>query len=588
MGVGPDPIKIKGLTRPLTLHWDGVGGKFQLMILTALTDVDVVLGMDILSQFDVKINFKKQLASPAREPSTPLEQDKTVRLLLDDPGFTFKGKIPAKEEGVEEVAKDVLRPCYWEIHRVWMASARQIETQEKRKDRKIDRKSSMPWDKAGYKAQMGKDLQDIQHKLSRILGRKLAKNDCSFVKETSPVKCIDGGVLVDLCMQRSGKRGSGCDVPNKAEKLPRSADGSLGTSKGFPTPLTSSLMPPKPPRTKVRQHAWHRNEICMHIRLLKPLESKKEEENHRKGGEVTAPHLISENTMTSLSLSRQKSEGENQQDSVYTDRRKSETDQIISIYQCKTSIYSLKPSKSRKEQKESQFKLPGASHHHQTHGVMDDGINHDGRRRTIVNRLVARKRYATSEHSSSHLKDDHNSSLTISKKFLVQLAIIFIMVINVIRSGLNMNLGKLIWIVGLAVLVCQECGRTGCAGTALESRTFAAIVFGGKRFNAYILPSTNVFASWMDYFDRYIRNLESEYRTMKFYKLTYLYICAFVLSWISWEPATLSSKIATLACNILYTLVYLLLKWINSVIRIHDKYQSCFLVGLALTCKASS
>ena len=59
IGVGPDPIKIKGLTKPLTLHWNGVGGKFQLMILTALTDVDVVLGMDVLSQFDVKINFKK-------------------------------------------------------------------------------------------------------------------------------------------------------------------------------------------------------------------------------------------------------------------------------------------------------------------------------------------------------------------------------------------------------------------------------------------------------------------------------------------------------------------------------------------------
>ena len=128
------------------------------MILTSLTDVDVVLGMDVLSQFDVKINFKKQKASPAREPSTPLEQDKTVGLLLDDPGFTFKGKIPAKEEGMEEVAKDVLRPCYREIHRVWMASARPIETQEKRKDRKIDQKSSMPWDKAGYKAQLGKDL----------------------------------------------------------------------------------------------------------------------------------------------------------------------------------------------------------------------------------------------------------------------------------------------------------------------------------------------------------------------------------------------------------------------------------------------
>ena len=32
MGVGPDPIRIKGLTKPLTLLWDGVGGKFQLMI----------------------------------------------------------------------------------------------------------------------------------------------------------------------------------------------------------------------------------------------------------------------------------------------------------------------------------------------------------------------------------------------------------------------------------------------------------------------------------------------------------------------------------------------------------------------------
>ena len=136
-------------------------------------------------------------------------------------------------------------------------------------------------------------------------------------------------------------------------------------------------------------------------------------------------------------------------------------------------------------------------------------------------------------------------------------------------------------IAGLAVVVCQECGRTGCAGTALETRTFAAIVFGGKRINAYIFQSANVYASWMDYFDIYIRNLESEYRIMMFYKLIYLYVCAFYLSWVSCEFATLSS-------DILYTLVYLLLKWINSVIRIHDKYQSCFLVGLALTCKASS
>ena len=213
-----------------------------------------------------------------------------------------------------------------------------------------------------------------------------------------------------------------CDVPNKAEKFHRSADGSLGASKGFPTPLTSSLMPPKPPRTKVRQHSWRRNEVCMHIRLLKPLETKKEEENHQKGGEVTSRHLIYENTMTSLSLSRQKSEGKKQQDSVHTDRRKSETDQIIPIYQCKTRMYSLKPSESGKEQKESQFKLPGSSNRQYVHDVMDDGINRGERRGRTVDRPVARKRYAASKHSFSHVKEGlNNSTLTISKQFLVQL-----------------------------------------------------------------------------------------------------------------------------------------------------------------------
>ena len=281
IGVGPDPIKIKGLTRPLTLHWDGVGGKFQLMILTALTDVDVVLGMDVLSQFDVKIDFKKQVARPAREACTPLEPAKTVGLLLNNPGFTFKGKIPVKEEGVEEVVKGVLRQGHREVHRVWMASERKMKTKDKRKDRRIVRESSMPWNQAGYKAQLQKDLKDIRQKLSRVLGQDLAKSDNSFVEATSPVKCIEGGVLVDLCMQRSGKRGSGCDAPNEADRFPRSADGSFKASEGFPTPVTSPLRPPKPPRTEVRQYSWRnftRKEVCMYIRTLKPLKTRKEKE----------------------------------------------------------------------------------------------------------------------------------------------------------------------------------------------------------------------------------------------------------------------------------------------------------------------
>ena len=87
-----------------------------------------------------------------------------------------------------------------EVHRVWMASERPIKTKDKKEDCRIVQKSSMPWNQAGYKAQLQKDLKDIWQKLSRVLGQDLAKSDSSFVEATSPVECIEGGVLVDLCI----------------------------------------------------------------------------------------------------------------------------------------------------------------------------------------------------------------------------------------------------------------------------------------------------------------------------------------------------------------------------------------------------
>ena len=280
IGIGHDPIKVKGLTKPLTLHWDGVGGKFQLMILTALTDVDVVLGMDVLSEFDVKIDFKKQAGSPAREPCTPLEPAKTVRLLLDNPAFTFKGKIPVKEEEIEEVVKGVLWQGHQEVHRVWMASDRKIKTEDKRKDRRKVRESSMPWNQAGYKAQLEKDLKDIRQKLSRVLGQNLDKSNNPFVEAPSPVKCIEGSVLVDLCKQRSGRRGSGCDAPKMSDRFSKSSEGFLKASEGFPIPVVPPPRTPTQSAARVRQYSWRKyvkKEVCLYIRTLKPLKSKKEE-----------------------------------------------------------------------------------------------------------------------------------------------------------------------------------------------------------------------------------------------------------------------------------------------------------------------
>ena len=202
VGIGHVPIKVKGLSKPLTLQWDGVGGQCQLIVLTTLTDVDVVLGMDVLSQFDVKIDFKNQVASPEREPCTLLKPAETVGLLLENPTFTFKGRIPVKEEEVEEVVKGVHRQGHQGEHRIWTASDRKvIKTEGKRKYRRIVRtcpvKSSMPWDQTGYKAQLKKDLEDICAKLSRIL-----------VQE----KVTSGGPLFDLCGQRSEEEGGSCDA----------------------------------------------------------------------------------------------------------------------------------------------------------------------------------------------------------------------------------------------------------------------------------------------------------------------------------------------------------------------------------------
>ena len=81
VGVGNVPIEVKGLSKPLTLKWDDVEGQCQLMVLTTLTDVDVILGMDVLSQFGIKIDCKKQTASPAQEYCTSLILEENIKIL---------------------------------------------------------------------------------------------------------------------------------------------------------------------------------------------------------------------------------------------------------------------------------------------------------------------------------------------------------------------------------------------------------------------------------------------------------------------------------------------------------------------------
>ena len=174
--------------------------------------------------------------------------------------------------------------------------------------------------------------------------------------------------------------------------------------------MTSPLMPPKPPRTDVRQYSWRRKEVCMHIRLLKPLTTRKEEKSHRKDGEITAPHPNHEKTMTSVSLSRQKSEGKEQQCSIHTDRSNSETTQLVHVYQYTTNIY----TESTKDKREMKFKSPESANCQNSNDVINDGINRGG----DVNRLVARECYATTKHSFSHIREFLKTTLNICPQSL--------------------------------------------------------------------------------------------------------------------------------------------------------------------------
>ena len=111
--------------------------------------------------------------------------------------------------------------------------------------------------------------------------------------------------------------------------------------------------------------------------------------------------------------------------------------------------------------------------------------------------------------------------------------------------------------------------------------TLTRNVLAGKRLDTYIFPSTDFWASRVYYLDTYTVNLEFDDDFPVVYDLLCIYIYTFYRSWSSCTWAIYPRVI-------LYTLVYFSLNSVVLVIRIHDKYQSLILIGLALTEKASS
>ena len=64
------PVELKGITQVLELEWDSIRDYCQMMVLPTLEDVDVILGMDVISRLDVQISGRSKAAVPRPEGTT--------------------------------------------------------------------------------------------------------------------------------------------------------------------------------------------------------------------------------------------------------------------------------------------------------------------------------------------------------------------------------------------------------------------------------------------------------------------------------------------------------------------------------------
>ena len=166
---------------------------------------------------------------------------------------------------------------------------------------------------------------------------------------------------------------------------------------------------------------------------------------------------ISGKNLTSLLSSHQKLEGESQQCSVIrdnTERSDSEMNQLVHVSQYMNNIYTLKPSKTRKEEGEVKFKRPGSANCQHPSGVIVSDVIIRG---VDVNKPVARKHYAPKKHSLVHTKGFLKSSLSVCSQTFTKVALMLAVVISILGGGLNIKLPRRICTSGLASVVCQEC-----------------------------------------------------------------------------------------------------------------------------------
>ena len=267
-----------------------------------------------------------------------------------------------------------------------------------------------------------------------------------------------------------------CDAPNVSEELP--------------LPMAAPLRPPTLTAAQVRQYSYHHcvkrdvydirrefvgmskqsNRISSVLPQQAPLvarinlmdvmrkvgRSERSKGKQMKDFIVKDLHQNREKTMTSLWLSRQKSERDNQPYSVILDDAEHRNTEIGHVSPYENDRSTLKPLKAKKEVEKAKFKCPESLNYDvmaDDATLNSDVINRDNN----VNKPVDRKRYVRREHSLVPKKEFLKSICSMCRKTWTNFALILVIVMSIIRGGVNINPPGRIRTSGLSSAVWQEC-----------------------------------------------------------------------------------------------------------------------------------
>ena len=330
-------------------------------------------------------------------------------------------------------------------------------------------------------------------------------------------------------------------------------------------PMASSPRPPTLPAAQVRQYSWHHcakkdvsdirrefvgtnkqtNRISPFLSQQAPLVSKVHllkvvrkigKSERLKGKHLTdfvfkAPHLSREKNMTSLLPSCQKSEGGSYPYSVLHECSNAEMNPFDHVSPHTNNIYTLKTSETRKN-KEVKFKCLGSTNCFvMVSDVLITEPDNDVIIRDVeINKPIAGKRYSQ-QHSLLSKKGFIRSSLSMGSKTFTKIALILAIVISILGGMFNVNLPERISAIGTSSCFPHSEPRAGlrCHGYPTPfGPMFARDVLAGKRFNAYISPSADFWASRVYYLDTYTVNLDSDDNFKVFHDLIYIYIYIYI------------------------------------------------------------